>query len=412
LETLTVSSIPASSQLPSQLEALNCSICPFVQPLLGLQQLQQLTISYCDTPADELRQLSNLRSLTDIELCYTGDDAATSVSNSAAAWSAIAPKVKEMVLEFDRCYTSTLGGSVTFLQQLSCLTAVTRLGLGVTVGPLPGTATEMAGVLLNLQQLQILEISTNTSQTPMFMPAAEAAAMVAAQQAAAVVAAQQAAAVVAAQQAAAVMAAQQAEVAEEAAIAAAENNAPNAAEAAEAAAMEAGAAQVAALAAWQVIGAAAAAAGDVQAGADAAGENAAPVFGVDGGGGDGGEAAEVAAAAAAAGSAVHQLVPLTRAIAQLPQLVSLKLRGAGTTVEAVEAITGLTRLTRLAISGLGFDDAALISLACGLTGLRRLSLSSANVTDASLMAVARMLQQLTAWSFQTLQAAPMLLTGV
>jgi hypothetical protein len=88
-------------------------------------------------------------------------------------------------------------------------------------------------------------------------------------------------------------------------------------------------------------------------------------------------------------------VPLTRAIAQLPQLVSLKLKGAGTTVEAVEAITGLTRLTRLTISGLGFDDAALNSVACSLTGLRRLSLSDATVTDAPLMVVARMLQQLT-----------------
>jgi hypothetical protein len=84
-----------------------------------------------------------------------------------------------------------------------------------------------------------------------------------------------------------------------------------------------------------------------------------------------------------------------RTIAQLPQLVSLKLKGAGTTVEAVQHITSWTRLTRLTISGLGFDDAALLSVACSLTGLRRLSLSDATVTDAPLMVVARMLQQLT-----------------
>jgi hypothetical protein len=315
--------------------------CPFAQPLLGLQHLrQQLRISYCNAPADELRQLSDLRSLRDIKLCYTGDYAATDVSNSAAAWPAIAPKVKELVLCFDVDIHrhAALGGLVTALQQLCCLTAVSRLGLDVIVGPLPGTATEMAGVLLNLQQLQVLEISTNALQTPMFMPAAEAAAVVAAQQAAAVVAANQAEAAEAA--------ANQAEAAEATAIAAAENHAPDAAEAFEAAAAAAGAAQAAALAAWQVMGAAAAAAGDinVQAGAGADGNNAAPVDGVAGEGGDGGEAAEVAAAAA--GSAVHELVPLIRAIVQLSQLISLKLKGAGTTVEAVEHITCLTRLTR------------------------------------------------------------------
>lgn len=130
--------------------------------------------------------------------------------------------------------------------------------------------------------------------------------------------------------------------------------------------------------------------GPGQAGADAAeqGEGA-------GGGSDGDESGDedgAGEAAAAAGDAQLQLVPLMHALAQLPRLVSLKLKGVGTTVEAVEQITNMTRLTRLTISGLGFDDAALNSKACSLTGLRRLSLSDAEVTDAPLLVV---LQQLT-----------------
>jgi hypothetical protein len=349
-----------------------------VQPLLELQQLQQLSILFCDTSADELRDLCNLRLLTNICLRYTGDDAASMLGNSAAGWGAIAPKVRAIGLYFYR--NNALSAPVTCLQQLSCLTAVTNLGLDVNVGPLSVTASQLACVLLNLQQLQVLEISTDTLQTPLFMPAAEAAAAAAA-----------------AQQAAAVVAANRAEVAREAAAAAAANNAPNAADLAEAAA--AGAAAVAAVAAWEAAAAAgdeAAAAGDGQAGAGAAGNNAAPADGgaVEGAG-NAAEAADVEVAAAAASSLLNQLVPLTRAIAQLPQLVSLKLKGAGTTVEAVEHITSLTRLTRLTISGLGFDDAALNNVACSLTGLRRLSLSDATVTDAPLMVVARMLQRLT-----------------
>jgi hypothetical protein len=91
----------------------------------------------------------------------------------------------------------------------------------------------------------------------------------------------------------------------------------------------------------------------------------------------------------------RRLVPVTRAIATLPQLDSLKLKGANMTVEAVEQLTSMTRLTRLTISGLGLGDAALNSIACSLMGLQRLSLSDAEVTDAPLMVVAMMLQQLT-----------------
>jgi hypothetical protein len=343
LKTMMVRGIPASSQLPSQLEILSCSRCPSMQPLLGLRQLQQLSISVCDTPADELRQLSTLSALTCVDLGYQWGDADTMASNTTAAWPTIAPKVKEMSIFYYKRNAPL--ATVTTLQQLSCLTAVSRLRLDVNVGPLPATAAEVAGVLLNLQQLQVLEICTENLHTPLFLPTTEAAA---------------AAAAAAAQQAAAAVAAQEAEAAQQAAIAAAANNAPNAAEAAEAAAAAGAAAVVAAMEAMQAIAAAAfvheavAAAGDVQAGAGAADGDAGPENGVDGDGD----------AAAAAGGAKYQLVPLTRTIAQLPQLVSLKLKGAGTTAEAVEHITSMTRLTRLTASGLGFDDAALNSIAC------------------------------------------------
>ncbi|KAF6261603.1 hypothetical protein COO60DRAFT_741650 [Scenedesmus sp. NREL 46B-D3] len=419
LTTLNTLWVEEGSQLPQQLLQLHCSSGRSVQPLLGCPQLQHIDLNCCRAGADELRQLSRLTRLTHLSLSYAEHMYRGAADEAAVAWPQLAGALRALEIKG----MDPGGLAVRTLKQLQHLHGLTRLSMQVTddhegdATALLVTPVECAEVLAGLTALRTLELSMDPGRH-LLLHEQLAAANAYAAAAVAAVAAQGGA-----EAAPAGVGDLDAQALAPAAAAAAGAHAgipahwlanllvepedmgqvllPGFDEGGLVAGFEAAvAAEQAALpAAYPAFGAAALAAQPAwahQHGAPPAGQhNPQPQ-------------AEQAVQQWFGWQAFQpqlphfhhspspNMLPVTRAIAQLPHLDSLELKGSGLSLEAVELLTALTRLTRLTMSGCDFDEAAFASLALSLTGLRRLSIGgSERVGDAGLVVAARVLRHLT-----------------
>lgn len=144
--------------LPISLKVLNLDDCLSCQPLLKLQQLQEIIMGTSTTPAEELLQLSQLTALTKIILVYEayGRRGITVAADAAAAWVAL-PGLQ--VLGFGD-FLNEAWVTIPILQSLKQVSSLVRLSVcnmkfsQQSVNMLPAVLQQLTA--LTALQLEIL----------------------------------------------------------------------------------------------------------------------------------------------------------------------------------------------------------------------------------------------------------------
>jgi Leucine-rich repeat (LRR) protein len=160
LTSLKTLAIEPRSQLPPQLQELSCS-CRQLQPLLGCEQLQSITLYSSVSTADELSQLSQLTHLTYLSLGYAEHIHVGAADAAASAWPQLASSLRDLTI-----FGLDPGGlAAASIKQIKHLQSLTRLKIEVSdenegdgAVALPLTAVQLADVLAGLTALQTLEL--------------------------------------------------------------------------------------------------------------------------------------------------------------------------------------------------------------------------------------------------------------
>lgn len=132
--------------LPASLRRLVVADCPSAAPLLRLQQLTSLQLSFCRTGAEELRRLSALQSLQElhVDMDPDGDDALLHASGAFG------------VLPLTQLWVPSAALSAACLENLRGCKHLTSLGFG-TMQLAPGaTLEQVAAALSSMTALQRL----------------------------------------------------------------------------------------------------------------------------------------------------------------------------------------------------------------------------------------------------------------